>query len=159
MLSVWDLPFFFVSSPLLASSSSLVLFSFLSPFHTIFLFLFTHLSSFFLSLSFLSHLSSFTFFSFPLLSFTFSFCLSTLPSLFLLSFLSFYLSLFSPFFSTILKNIIETVLLVGHNHKMWKSVTQFRPLILYLRKPRVIEMGYHLWKGLIQNPMFCPENI
>ena len=138
-LFVWELlfffNFFFVFSP-----SFFILFS--GPLFTLFSILFHFLlsSPFSLSLSFLSHLS---FLSFPHISFIISFSTSTLFSLsLLLPFLSFFF--LSLFFSSSLFYFLNasSVPLIGHNHKVWKKLTQVKPFILHLRKPRLIEMEF-----------------
>lgn len=119
-------------------SSFLLLFSLSFLFFFIFSCLLHFLSHYLFSL-----ISLHSFLYFPLISFIISFSTSTLFSLsLLLPFLSFFF--LSLFFSSSLFCFLNasSVPLIGHNHKVWKTLTQVKPFILHLRKPRLIEMEF-----------------
>lgn len=158
---VWDLFFFYFLSVFSPSfftriSGPLLLLLHFSYYLSI-LFHFLLSSSFSLWLSFFSCLSSLILFSFLFLS---SSLFLYLYTLFLLSPPSLSpLPLFiSPFFLFSLFYIYlksaSSVSLTGHNHNVWKTLAQFKPLILHLKKLRLIQMEFSKttllsWKHLV----------
>lgn len=142
-LFVWELlfffNFFFVFSPsfFILVSGPLFFYSFHSLFYS---FSFSLVFSIF-SLIIFSLSSLFSLFSISLLflSSSLSLLLPSFPSL-----SSFPFFLFSFYLSSSLFCFLNasSVLLIGHNHKVWKTLTQVKPFILHLRKPRLIEMEF-----------------
>lgn len=103
--------------------------SFFSSFHTVYIsIIFPFLLSFDSQLFFPSLHSLFLF-------------LFILPSLSFSSFISFFFLKISPLFSSIFK-MLALFPLIGHNHNVWKTLTQVKPLIFHLRKLRLIETEF-----------------
>lgn len=97
------------------------------------------LSLFSLSLSFPSHLFSLTlFFLLFLSSSLFLYLYILFPLLFFLFIYLFFFSSSSLFYFL----NASSVPLIGHNYKVWKTLTQVRAFILHLRKPKLIEMEF-----------------
>lgn len=116
----------------------------------IFLFLTCLLSLFFFYPLLFSHFLFYSTFS-CFLDSIFSLSPLTLFSLFLSSSLFFYLYTLCPLFPPLflfsllfyyIFKILALFPLIGHNHKVWKTLTQVRPLIFHFRKPRLIEMEF-----------------
>lgn len=124
--------YFLFSLPLFSYSSLLLflpLFFYSFKFSLIFVFSFIIFS--------LSSLFPHSFF--PLISFIISLSLPlhSFPS----PLFSFYISLFSSSSLFYFLNA-SSVPLIGHNYKVWKTLTQVRAFILHLRKPKLIEMEF-----------------